>query len=448
MAAYDFLVIGGGSGGLAAARRAARLGARVAVVEGGQLGGTCVHAGCVPKKLTWHAASLAEELADAADYGFDVALGGFDLGKFKAARSAYIERLTAIYERNLAQDGAELLRGWASLVDAHTIEVEGQRLEARHILLATGSRPHVPAIAGAELGITSDGFFALDRLPRHATLVGGGYITVELAGIFRALGVPTRVILRGGAPLTHFDPLVSAAVLEQWLASGIEVVTSFLVEACTPDPQGLNLVATDGRRVEAPGLLLWATGRSPSTQGLGLERAGVALDDYGHVLVDAWQNTNVPGVYAIGDVTGVFTLTPVAIAAGRKLAERLFGSDPDARLDYENIPTVVFGHPPIGVVGLTEPEARARYGDAAVKCYTARFTALYHGLTQRKPKTHIKLVTLLPDERVLGLHVVGMGADELLQGFAVAIRMGATKADFDRTVAIHPTAAEEIVTLR
>jgi len=449
MTHYDFLVIGGGSGGIAAARRAARHGARTAVVEGGRLGGTCVHAGCVPKKLTWHAASIAEEIADAKSYGFDVDARGFDLQRLKKARDAYVERLAGHYQRNLTQDGVDIISGWASILDARTVQVDGQRLQADHLLIATGSQPSVPAVPGAERGITSDGFFALEQLPRHATVVGAGYIGVELAGIFRALGVPTTVILRHELPLTHFDDMVSSAVAVHWSAAGIELVTRCEVIACEPGagPGASILIARDGRRIDVPDLLVWATGRVARTSGLGLEALGVALDPFGHVVVDQWQNTSVGGVYAVGDVTGKFALTPVAIAAGRRLADRLFGGQPEARLHYENIPTVVFGHPPVGVVGLREDEARAAYGDA-VKCYTSRFTALYHGVTERKPKTTIKLVTVLPEERVVGLHVVGMGADELLQGFAVAIRMGATKADFDRTVAIHPTAAEEIVTLR
>jgi len=451
MTEYDFLVVGGGSGGIAAARRARRYGARTAVIEGGRLGGTCVHAGCVPKKLTWHAASLAEELADASGYGFDVALRGFDLQKLRVARDAYIERLAGHYLRNLTQDGVELVNGWGNILDARTVEVDGRRLETKHLLIATGSTPSVPDVPGCELGVTSDAFFALERLPQHATVVGGGYIGTELAGIFRALGVPTRVVLRHQNPLTHFDATLSEALAELWRASGIELEPWCNVVSCEPGGASggrATLVLKDGRRIEVPDLLLWATGRVGRTRGIGLDVLGVALDELGHVVVDQWQCTNVPGVYAVGDVTGQFALTPVAIAAGRRLADRLFGGQPEARLEYENIPTVVFAHPPIGSVGLSEAQARATFGDEAIKVYTSRFTALYHGVTERKPRTTIKLVTVLPNERVVGLHVIGMGADELLQGFAVAIRMGATKADFDRTVAIHPTAAEEVVTLK
>jgi glutathione reductase (NADPH) len=278
--------------------------------------------------------------------------------------------------------------------------------------------------------------------------VGGSYVAVELVGIFCALGVKTRVVLRHDRPLRHFDTMLSEATCDLWKGRGTEVLTNAEVTSCEAAADGAILNTEDGRRIEVPDLLLWATGRTPNSRGIGLEALGVTLDQEDNVVVDPWQQTSVPNLFAIGDVTGKLGLTPVAIAAGRRLADRLFGGQTTARLDYENIPTVVFGHPPIGAVGLTEAEARARYGEAAVRCYTSRFTALYFGVTDRKPKSYVKLVTVLPDERVVGLHVVGQGADELLQGFAVAIRMGATKADFDHTVAIHPTAAEEVVTLR
>ncbi len=448
MHAYDLIVIGGGSGGLAAARRAARHGAKALVIEGNKLGGTCVHVGCVPKKLTWHAASLAEELADAKDYGFDVDIKGLDLAKLKKARLTYIDYLAGIYAKNLASDGVELVSGWARLSSSSSVQVEGRALHARHILIATGSRPHRPLLPGAELGIDSDRFFELEQVPRHVTLVGGGYIGCELAGLFHAFGASTRVVIRGSRLLSHFDPLLGSALADHWATSGLELVTQFEPTALVRDSDGLRLTSADGREIACPGLLLWATGREPRTADLGLKELGVECDALGHVLVDAYQTTSVPGLYALGDVTGRFALTPVAIAAGRRLADRLFGGEPEARLDYENIPTVVFSHPPIGVVGLSEADARAQFGDDAVKCYSSRFTALYHGVTQRRPRTYIKLVVVGAEERVVGLHVFGMGADELLQGFAVAIRMGATKRDFDRTVAIHPTAAEEIVTLR
>jgi len=448
MRELDFIVIGGGSGGLAAARRARRYGARALVVEAGALGGTCVNVGCVPKKLSWHAATLADSLRDAPDYGFDLEPKGFDLARLRRARDAYVERLRGIYAANLERDGAERLSGWATLLDAHTVEVGGERFHAPHVLIATGGRPHRPPIPGGELGITSDGFFELERLPERPIIVGSGYIAVELGGIFQALGSKVTLVARGDDLLRHFDPMLREGLSEELEHAGASVVRGFVTDRAEKDGDGFVLHAADGRRVLGD-CLLWAIGRDPATTGMGLEAAGVALDAEGYVLVDDYQNTNVPGVYALGDVIGGDRmLTPVAIAAGRRLADRVFGGDPAARLDYRDVPSVVFSHPPIGTVGLSEPLARERFGDAEVRVYTTAFTALYHGVTTRKTRSRMKLVVRGPEERVVGVHVIGHGADELLQGFAVALKVGATKADFDRTVAIHPTAAEELVTLR
>jgi glutathione reductase (NADPH) len=446
MKELDFVVIGGGSGGLAAARRAARHGARTVLVEGGALGGTCVNVGCVPKKLSWHAAGIAELLHDAGDYGFDVDVRGFDWGRFQRARDAYVERLRGLYAKNLAADGVERVDGWARFVDARTVEVNGERFRAPHVLVATGGRPRVLDVPGAELGITSDGFFELRRLPERVVVVGGGYVAVELGGVFLALGSKVTLAERGPEILRRFDPMLGAALDEAMTNAGAAIMKSFEVARIERAGDDLVLTSRDGRTA-AGDLLLWAVGRIPAARGFGLEALGMALDEHGHVVVDAFQNTSVAGIYAIGDVTGLAELTPVAIAAGRHLADRLFGGKPDARLDYDDIPSVVFSHPPVGIVGLSEPDARARFGDA-VKVYETRFTALYHGVTARKTATRMKLVVVGPEERVVGIHVIGLGADELIQGFAVALKMGARKADLDRTVAIHPTAAEELVTLR
>ncbi len=446
MSSYDLVVLGGGSGGVAAARRAARYGAKVVLVENKKLGGTCVHVGCVPKKITWHAASIAEELVDARDYGFDLEIGGFDLGRLKERRNTYLSRLEGIYADNLEREGVEVVRGRGKVVDRNSVEVDGKHLSAPHLLIATGGRPHVPALPGAELGITSDQFFELERLPASVTLIGGGYIACELAGMFHALGVKTRVIIRRERPLAHFDAMLGEALAQYWRRSGIELVSGVDITGLARGEDGIGVLGDKGERLAPSELVVWATGRDPLTVELGLEEVGVQLDRDGHVVVDDFQVSSVPGIYAVGDVTGRWALTPVAIAAGRRLCDRLFGNQPDSRLDYDFIPTVVFSHPPIGVVGYSEVEARERFSD--VKAYATRFTSLYHGVTERKSPTFIKLVVAGPEERVVGLHVFGLGADELLQGFAVAIRMGATKRDFDSTVAIHPTAAEEVVTLR
>lgn len=440
---YDYLVIGGGSGGIASARRAAKYGATVALVEGGALGGTCVNVGCVPKKVMWNAASIAEALHDAADYGFEgVAKPRFDMAKLKASRDAYVARLNGIYEKNLLGSGVTLVRGRATFVGERTVEVAGQRLAATHVLIATGGRPVRPKIPGAELGIDSDGFFGLAKLPATAVIVGGGYIGVELAGVLHALGTKVTMVLRGPGLLRGFDEMIGATLLEEMTKAGVRMVMNEDVVQISRESVKLK-----GGDVLPAEVLLWATGRMPNVEGLGLDRAGVTTRDDGTILVDDFQNTSAANVYAVGDVAGRVELTPVAIAAGRRLSDRLFGGHAAARLDYDLIPTVVFSHPPIGTVGLTEAEAKALHGEGEVKCFTSRFTNMYHGVTTRKTGTAMKLVTVGPQQRIVGLHVIGLGADEMLQGFSVAVKMGASKADFDATVAIHPTASEEFVTM-
>ncbi len=447
---FDLISIGGGSGGLACAQRAAQYGARVAVLEPRPLGGTCVNVGCVPKKIMWNAASVALGLTDAADYGFaGVGVGdaSFDWGLLKTKRDAYIERLNGIYARNLAAKGVRHVPGAARFLDARTLAVGDERLTAPHIVIATGGQPVVPPLPGAELGITSDGFFALDSRPARVAVIGSGYIACELAGAFHELGSRVELFIRKQRLLTHFDAMLGEALLREMRAQGVIVHEHVVPAAVREGSGGRVLVAADGREFAGFDCLLWAVGRAPNVAGLDLPRAGVRQDAAGHVLVDEFQNTPVPGVYAIGDVTGRAALTPVAIAAGRRLSDRLFGGRPDRRLDYECIPTVVFTHPPIGTVGLSESEARERHGDA-VKVYVSDFTPMYHAMTARKSRTDMKLVCVGAEERIVGCHVIGLGADEMLQGFAVAVRMGARKSDFDDTVAIHPTSAEELVTMR
>ena len=445
---FDLLVIGGGSGGLAMARRAAGHGASAAVIEFDRLGGTCVNRGCVPKKVMWYAASLAHALDDAREYGFDLDVRGHDWHALVAARAAYIERLNGIYASNLERDGVVRIEGRARFVDAGTLEVDGTRYTADRILIAVGGEPVVPDLPGAELGITSDGFFELERCPRRAAVVGAGYIAVELAGMLRALGAEVQLILRRESVLRSFDADLQDALMDTLRADGIEVVTGMSAERLERADDGIVYVGTDGTRLEGLDTVIWAIGRRPRTAGLGLDNAGVAVDERGYVLADAYQDTNVDGIHALGDVCGHWELTPVAIAAGRKLADRLYGGLPDAHLDYAAIPTVVFSHPPIGTVGLAEADARHHYGDAAVRCYRTRFTPMYHALTAHKTPAVMKLVCIGSEERVVGCHIFGHGADEMLQGFAVAVKMGARKADFDATVAIHPTSAEELVTLK
>ena len=444
---FDLISIGGGSGGLACAQRAAEFGAKAAVIEPHRLGGTCVNVGCVPKKVMWNAATVGLGLADAGDYGFDVAVAGNDWAHLKRKRDAYVLRLNGIYERNLAAKGVTYVRGAARFLGKDAVEVNGERLTARHIVIATGGRPVVPDLPGAELGITSDGFFSLEQRPARVVIVGSGYVACELAGAFHELGSEVELFIRKDHLLTSFDAMLGISLMREMRDRGMTIHEHVVPAGVREESGRKTLLAADGREFAGFDCLLWAVGRSANVAGLGLETAGVAQDDCDFVVTDGFQNTNVPGVYAIGDVTGRAALTPVAIAAGRRLSDRLFGGQADRRLEYGMIPTVVFTHPPIGTVGASEAEARAQYGDA-VRVYIADFTPMYHALTVRKTRTDMKLVCVGPEERIVGCHVLGTGADEMLQGFAVAIRMGASKRDFDDTVAIHPTSAEEMVTMR
>jgi len=446
---YDYIVIGAGSGGIASVNRAASYGKRCLLIEAKALGGTCVNVGCVPKKVMWYAAQVAESIQTyAPDYGFDASLRGLDWKTLVANRSAYIARIHASYEVMLGKNRVQVLHGVARLRDAHSVEVDGKVYSAEHVLIATGGRPLHPAIPGAELGIDSDGFFALDALPRRVAVVGAGYIAVELAGVLHALGAQTHLFVRQHAPLRQLDPMLVDALLQTLQSHGVALHTHARPQAVTRNADGsLTLLLQDGRS-QTVDCVLWAIGREPATQGLNLQGAGVNTSARGHIEVDAWQNTSAPGVYAVGDVTGRVELTPVAVAAGRLLSERLFNHKPDARLDYDNVPTVVFSHPPIGTVGLTEPQARERFGASAVKVYESSFTSMFTAVTQHRQTCRMKLVCAGKEETIVGIHGIGQGMDEILQGFAVALNMGATKQDFDRTVAIHPTAAEEFVTMR
>ncbi len=445
--AFDLISVGGGSGGLACAQRAAEYGARAAVIEPGRLGGTCVNVGCVPKKIMWNAVSVALSLADANDYGFHVTVGDNDWQALKRKRDAYVLRLNGIYERNLAAKGVAYVRGAGRFLDKNTVEVNGERLTARHIVIATGGTPTLPKLPGVEFGITSDGFFELEQRPKRVAIVGSGYVACELAGAFHELGAQVELFIRKDHLLTSFDVMLGKSLMREMREQGITVHHHVVPASVRMDAGLRTLTAADGREFPGFDSLLWAVGRSANVAGLDLNKAGIAIDDCNYVVTDGLQNTPVAGVYAIGDVTGRAALTPVAIAAGRRLSDRLFGGKTDRRLEYSMIPTVVFTHPPIGTVGASEAEARAQHGDA-VRVYIADFTPMYHAMTTRKTHTDMKLVCVGPEQRIVGCHIIGTGADEMLQGFAVAIRMGATKSDFDDTVAIHPTSAEELVTMR
>lgn len=449
MKQYDYIVIGGGSGGIASANRAAMHGAKVLLLEGGDLGGTCVNLGCVPKKVMWYGAQVAETLHRyAADYGFDVAVKSFDFQTLKANREAYIDRIHTSYTNGLKANGVDWVQAYGRFVNAHTVEAGGNLYTAPHILIATGGQALVPEIAGAEYGITSDGFFALDSVPKRVAVVGGGYIGVELSGIFHALGSETHLFFRGQRPLRSFDADVVNHLMTIMTNDGINCHALSIPKEVQKNSDGsLTLILENGQS-QTVDCLVWAIGRRPNTKGLNLEATGVRLTETGHIASNDFEETNVLGIYALGDVTGKKELTPVAVAAGRRLSERLFNNKPEEKLDYQTIPTVMFSHPALGTVGLTEEEARATYGDDKVKVYTSQFTSMYTAVTQHRQTCYMKLVVQGDKEQVVGLHGVGYGVDEMIQGFAVAIKMGATKADFDNTVAIHPTGSEEFVTMR
>jgi len=446
---YDLIAIGGGSGGLSVAERAAEYGARCAVIEKGLIGGTCVNVGCVPKKVMWYASDLAYALKNAADYGFDLNLNGFHWQKLIKGRQSYISGINNWYHDYLKENRIDEITGSASFIDAKTLDVNGVTYSAEHIVIAPGGTPVIPDIPGADFGITSDGFFALQEQPRKVAIVGSGYIAVELAGVLNALGSEVTLLVRGHYVLSHFDMLLRDVLMKELLSVGINVITNTTVESVTrTNTDDIHLSCHNNQHYAGFDCLLWAIGRKPNIEGLNLEQIGVKCSESGAIKVDDYQNTNVPGVYALGDATNKVPLTPVAIAAGRRLADRLFNNQADRHLDYQNIPTVIFSHPPAGTMGLSEEDARKKFGSDQVKAYQTSFTPMAYAFTRHQPKTAMKLVTVGDDEKIVGCHIIGTGADEMLQGFAVAIKMGATKADFDNTVAIHPTSAEELVTMR
>lgn len=450
MKQFDYLVIGGGSGGIASARRAAAYGARVGLIEADRIGGTCVNVGCVPKKIMWTTSRMAEMLHDAPFYGFDIERNGFDWRVIKRARDRYIERLRKIYDKGLEVSGVIRIEGRARFSGQREVTVGDETYRGDHVLIATGGRPMVPDLPGADLGITSDGFFALQTQPKRVVIVGAGYTAVELAGLLNGLGSQVVMLLRKDRLLRDFDPALRETLMEEMEAAGINIFSCIHLRAVERGEDGrLALIHGDNDSILGGiDCLLWAIGRQPNTEELNLSTAGVDTDAMGYITTDEFQNTNAQNVYAVGDVTGRRALTPVAIAAGRRLADRVFGGQADARLDYTNIPSVVFSHPPIGTVGMSEDHAREAYGHDMVKIYQNRFTNLYYGVLERRSPTVVKLVTVGDQERIVGCHVIGDEADEIIQGFAVAVKMGATKRDFENTVAIHPTAAEELVTLR
>ena len=448
MREYDIIAIGGGSGGIATMNRAGEHGAKAAVIEEKKLGGTCVNVGCVPKKIMWYGAQIAESFHHyGPDYGFTSSDVQFDFAKLRQNREAYIDRARSSYDGSFKRNGVDLIEGRAHFVDSHTVSVNGELIRAKHIVIATGARPNIPTIPGAELGGSSDDVFAWEQLPESVAILGAGYIAVELAGVLHALGVKTDLFVRHDRPLRGFDSYVVEGLVNEMEKTGLPLHTHKVPVKLEKSEQGITIHFEDGSSHTAS-QVIWATGRRPNVDGLELEKAGVTLNERGFIQVDEYQNTVVDGIYALGDVTGEKELTPVAIKAGRTLSERLFNGKTSAKMDYSTIPTVVFSHPAIGTVGLTEEEAIKEYGQDHIKVYKSSFASMYSAVTNHRQESRFKLITAGADEKVVGLHGLGYGVDEMIQGFAVAIKMGATKADFDATVAIHPTASEEFVTMR
>ena len=441
---YDLITIGAGSGGVRASRMAARFGAKVAIAESVRVGGTCVLRGCIPKKLLVYASHFSEDFEDAHAYGWDAHMPGFDWPRLIANKDREIDRLNGVYIRLLHDSGVAIHEGRARLLDAHTVRIGERAFSAETILIATGSRPVRLDIPGAEHAITSDEAFHLQHLPRRVVIVGGGYIAVEFAGIFRGLGSEVVILIRAEELLNGFDDDIRIALAQEMRKTGIEIHARTRPVSIRRDAAGVTVTTDHGAEISAD-LVMFATGREPDTEGLGLEDAGVAVTETGAVKVDELSRSSVPNVYAVGDVTDRLMLTPVAIAEAMAFAETVFNGNP-TRPDYRNVPSAVFSQPPIGTVGLTEDEARRAI--TAVDVYLSRFRPLKHTLTGRDERTLMKLVVDASSDLVLGCHMLGPDAPEIVQGLAVALKCGARKADFDATVGIHPTAAEEFVTMR
>lgn len=444
---YDYICIGGGSGGMASARRAAEYGQKVAIIEEKSLGGTCVNLGCVPKKLFWYAANCHFSLQNASAWGWDVETSGaFNWSMFKSKRDAYINRLNDIYASNCQKANIDVFHAHAQFVDNHLLQAGKERLSAPHILISSGSRPFIPEVDGAELGITSDDFFRLNRQPRSIAIIGSGYIACELAGLLQSLGTKVHLIFRSDRPLKVVSSDISKILQFALSVQGVKLYPNVQIEKIQKEHNRYHIALSNSEMIECEELL-WATGRVPNTERLGLENTDIERNEDNAIRVDTLQNTNVEGVYAVGDVTNYCNLTPVAIAAGRKLAARLFLNQ-EVKQDYHDIPSVIFTHPPIAYVGLNEEKAKNQYPAKQLKIYQTQFNPMSRAFDQHRIPTLMKLICLGDEERIIGIEMIGDGADEMLQGFAVAVKMGALKKDFDATVAIHPTSAEELVTLR
>lgn len=449
MKRFDIIAIGGGSGGIATMNRAAEYGAKAAVIEGNLLGGTCVNIGCVPKKIMWYGAQVAEVFQHyGAEYGFTSTNLTFDFNTLKTNRDAYIKRSRQSYQQSFERNKVEVIQGYARFIDEHILEVNGEKIYGEKIVIATGATPILPNIPGGEYASVSDDVFAWEKLPQSVAVIGAGYIAVEMAGLLHALGVQTDLFVRHDRPLRRFDSYITDALLAEMERTHLPLHSHKIPKHIEQNTDGsLTIYFEDGSHHTAE-KILWAVGRKANIDQLNLETVGITTTPTGHIQVNEFQETAIPHIFALGDVTGEKELTPVAIKAGRTLAERLFNGKTNAKMDYTTIPTVVFSHPAIGTIGYTQAEAEKKFGKEHIKVYTSSFTSMYTALADHRQPAHFKLITTGAEETIIGLHGIGYGVDEMIQGFAVAIKMGATKADFDATVAIHPTGAEEFVTMR
>ena len=447
---YDIIAIGADSGGLSVVEKAVEFGKKCAVVEAKKLGGTCVNIGCVPKKVMWFGAHIAEAVRDAGDFGFDIKQEGFNWSTLVEKRENYINNITTWYDGYIKDLGIDLLEGWGSFVDKNTVLVDGKTYTAETIVIAPGGKPLIPnTTENADLGITSDGFFALTQQPKKVAVIGSGYIAVELAGVMQALGTQVCLISRKDLVLRGFDDMLRETLTEAMIESGVNKHYHFEAKKLSKETDGtITIGSHDGQVIEGYNEVVWAVGRETLTEPLNLDTVGLETNGKGFIEVDEYHKTKVDNIYAIGDVTGQAQLTPVAIRAGRYLAERLYNNKPELKMDLSKVPTVIFSHPPIGTMGLAEHDAKVKYGGDNIKVYSSVFTPIRYAFTKHQTKTGLKLVCAGDEQLIVGLHIIGDGADEMLQGFAVAIQMNATKADFDATIAIHPSSSEELVTMR
>ena len=449
MKEYDYIVVGGGSGGIASANRAGMYGAKVLLIEGNKIGGTCVNVGCVPKKVMWQASSMLEMIErDAPSYGVQADVEKFDFKELVARREKYIDFLHGAYYRGLDSNNVERIEGYATFKSDHVIRVNGEEYTAPNVLIATGGRPSQMTIPGGEWAIDSNGFFELTEQPKEVVVLGAGYIAAELSGVLQGMGTQVHWAFRHSRPLRTFDKMLADNLVEIYRENKMKLYDHHVAKEIKQNTDGTYTVHFENGNTLTGDKVLFAGGRLPNTDKLGLENTSVTLNEKGFVIVDKYQNTTSEGVYAVGDVIGKIDLTPVAIAAGRRLSERVFNGKSEEFLDYENVPTVIFTHPTIATIGLTEDNAIECYGKDRIKIYHSRFTPMYFALSDYRQKCDMKLVCVGEEEKIIGLHAIGIGVDEMLQGFAVAIKMGATKKDFDDTVAIHPTGSEEFVTMR